>query len=54
MLKQEMEMYDTYQRKIAECDRELQSHLKQFADKGGRSAPEAVETPFASSTFNAK
>src|SRR5882724_456706 len=27
VLKQEMEMYETYQRKIAECDRELQSHL---------------------------
>jgi hypothetical protein len=44
VLKQEMEMYDTYQRKIAECDRELQSHLKQFADKVGRSAPEVTST----------
>src|SRR5229473_1619969 len=32
VLKQEMEMYDTYQRKIAECDRELQARLRQFAD----------------------
>ncbi len=31
VLKQEMEMYDTYQRKIAECDQELETHLKQFA-----------------------
>src|SRR5713101_6699298 len=42
VLKQEMEMYDTYQRKIAECDRELQMHLKQFADSVGKSAPEAT------------
>jgi transposase len=33
VLKQEMEMYDTYQRRIAECDRELEAHLKNFADK---------------------
>src|SRR6202166_2675566 len=33
VLKQKVEMYDTYQRKIAECDWELQVHLKQFADK---------------------
>jgi transposase len=44
VLQQEIEMYDTYQRKIAECDRELQSHLKQFADKVGRSAPEVTST----------
>jgi transposase len=31
VLKQEMEMYDTYQHKIAECDRELEATLKQFA-----------------------
>jgi hypothetical protein len=33
VLNQEMEMYDTYQRRIAECDRELEAHLKSFADK---------------------
>jgi transposase len=44
VLKQEIEMYDTYQRKIAECDRELQAHLKQFADNVGRSAPELTST----------
>src|SRR5882672_5862288 len=56
VLKQEMEMYDTYQRKIAECDRELQSHLKQFADKVGRSAPEVTSTeqPKASQAKKAK
>jgi transposase len=32
VLKQEMEMYDTYQRRIGECDRELEVHLKNFAD----------------------
>src|SRR5271167_4045766 len=38
VLKQEMEMYDTYQHKIAECDRELEATLKQFA------APERAST----------
>ena len=33
VLKQEMEMYDTYHRRIAECDEELKTHLKSFADK---------------------
>ena len=33
VLKQEMEMYDTYQRRIAECDGELKEHLNSFADK---------------------
>jgi transposase len=33
VLKQELEMYDTYQRRIAECDRELAAHLKTFAHK---------------------
>ncbi len=32
VLKQEVEMYDIYQRRIAECDRELEAHLKRFAD----------------------
>ncbi len=32
VLKQEMEMYDTYQRRIGECDRELEAHLKNFSD----------------------
>jgi transposase len=32
VLKQEMEMYDTYQRRIGECDKELEAHLKSFAD----------------------
>jgi transposase len=32
VLQQEIEMYDTYQRRIAECDQELQKHLAGFAD----------------------
>ncbi len=32
VLQQEMEMYDTYQRRVAECDQELQKHLRAFAD----------------------
>jgi hypothetical protein len=32
VLQQEMEMYDTYQRRVAECDQELQRHLGALAD----------------------
>jgi len=32
VLQQEIEMYDTYQRLVAECDQELQKHLTAFAD----------------------
>ena len=32
VLQQEMEIYDTYQRRVAECDQELQKHLRIFAD----------------------
>ena len=32
VLQQEMEMYDTYQRRVAECDQELQKHLHAFVD----------------------
>jgi len=45
VLKQEMEMYDTYHRRIAECDEELKIHLKSFADK---LPPKDVETGPAS------
>jgi hypothetical protein len=27
-----MEMYDTYQRRVSECDQQLQKHLADFAD----------------------
>ncbi len=33
VLKQEVEMYDTYLQRITECDRELDAHLKRFADR---------------------
>ena len=33
VLKQEVDLYDTYQLRIAECDQELERHLKRFADK---------------------
>jgi transposase len=32
VLQQEVEMYDIYQRRIAECDQQLQKHLAGFAD----------------------
>jgi len=32
ILEQEVEMYDTYQRRVAECDERLQKHLASFAD----------------------
>jgi len=31
VLQQEIEMYDAYQRRIAECDQQLQKHLTGFA-----------------------
>lgn len=35
VLQQEMEMYDTYQRRISECDQQLQKHLAGFSDHTG-------------------
>jgi transposase len=32
VLHQEVEMYDVYQRRIAECDQQLQEHMASFAD----------------------
>jgi transposase len=32
VLRQEVEMYDSYQQRIAECDQQLQQHLASFAD----------------------
>jgi transposase len=32
VLQQEIELYDTYQRRISECDQQLQKHLAAFAD----------------------
>jgi transposase len=42
VLQQEIEMYDTYQRRIAECDQELQKHLTRFADTVPPQAKEEV------------
>jgi len=45
VLKQEVEMYDTYQQRIAECDWELEAHLKSFADKAeSKDAPAGPES----------
>jgi len=33
VLEQEVAMYDTYQQRIAECDKKLQEHLADFGDK---------------------
>ena len=32
VLQQEIELYDIYQRRVAECDQQLQQHLTRFAD----------------------
>jgi hypothetical protein len=32
VLKQEVDMYDSYQQRIAECDQQLQKHLATFAN----------------------
>ena len=46
VLQQEVAMYDAYQQRIAECDHELEQHLKGFADKVAdtASATEASST----------
>jgi transposase len=41
-LKQEVDMYDIYQQRIAECDQALEGHLKGFADKRAET-PQAAE-----------
>jgi transposase len=41
VLRQEVEMYDTYQRRIAECDQQLQKHLASFGDTVLPQSPEA-------------
>lgn len=45
VLQQEVTMYDAYQQRIAECDRELQQHLKGFADKEANAAAEGEPSP---------
>ena len=39
VLQQEVAMYDVYQQRIAECDHELEQHLKGFADKLADATP---------------
>jgi transposase len=39
VLQQEVDMYDTYQRRVAECDQQLQKHLATFADTLSVQAP---------------
>lgn len=41
ILKQEVKMYDAYQERIAECDRELEAHLKGLADRVPPTPPAA-------------
>jgi len=47
VLKQEVDLYDTYQLQIAECDQELERHLKSFADK----TPDPLADPEPSPTL---
>jgi transposase len=44
VLQQELEMYDTYQRRVAECDQELQKHLRAFSDSIPAPVKEALPT----------
>jgi transposase len=44
VLKQEVDMYDTYRLRLAECDRELEAHLHRFATKD---PPPATPAPAA-------
>ena len=41
VLQQQLEMYDTYQRRIAECDQQLQRHLASVANNVPHHSPEA-------------
>ena len=41
VLQQEVEMYDTYQQRIAECDEQLQKHLASFVDTVPRQSSQA-------------
>jgi hypothetical protein len=48
VLQQEVEMYDTYQQRIAECDQQLQKHLASFMDtippQSSQAEPERKKT----------
>ena len=43
VLQQQLEMYDTYQRRIAECDQQLQGQLAGMADSTAPQSPQPVE-----------
>jgi transposase len=43
ILQQQMEMYDTYHRRISECDQQLQKHLAGFADHARDLAQQSAE-----------
>jgi hypothetical protein len=45
VLHQEVAMYDAYLQRIAECDAELERHLKTVADKRADTAPAAQPSP---------
>jgi transposase len=45
VLQQEVAMYDAYQQRIAECDHELEQHLKGFGDKVADPAADAEPSP---------
>jgi transposase len=51
VLQQEVEMYDTYQQRIAECDQQLQKHLASFVDtippQPSQAEPERKKTKLA-------
>jgi len=52
VLKQEMAMYDVYQERIIECDRELRTHLQGFVDRIAGEPPKA-ESPAKEPTTKA-
>ena len=45
VLQQEIDMYDAYQRRIAECDQQLQKHLASFSDRANRAQAESLDRP---------
>jgi transposase len=45
VLQQEVAMYDAYQQRIAECDHELEQHLKGLADKVADTALDGEQSP---------
>jgi transposase len=45
ILQHEVAMYDSYQQPIAECDQELEQHLRGFADKVADTAPDGEPSP---------